>query len=303
MSQASVLYDAPGPRARARNRILTGAFALLFLLVAYLVYGRFDSKGQWEAAKWEPFLRPEAWTGYLLPGLLGTLKAAVFGAVLAMVFGVVFGIARLSEHAWIRIPAGAVVEFFRSIPLLLLIFFAFFAWQPLTGGTPSALWAVIFGLTMYNGSVLAEVIRAGVRSVPRGQREAAYALGLRKGQVMSLVLLPQAITAMMPVIVSQLVVLVKDSALGFIIGFEELLSIGTNTLPANYQNVIPAVIVVAVIYILLNMALSRFAHWVERRNARRGRSAAAPIAAEPGGVETAAAPGVDPGTGGPRPLV
>ena len=136
----------------------------------------------------------------ILPGLIGTLKAAAIAAVLALAFGVVFGIARVSDHWWIKTPAGTVVELFRAIPLLLLIFFASYVPGALTNFTwnPTALQAVVFGLTMYNGSVLAEIVRAGINSIPKGQSEAGYAVGLRKGQLMRLILVPQAITAMMP---------------------------------------------------------------------------------------------------------
>jgi glutamate transport system permease protein len=169
-------------------------------------------------------------------------------------------------------PAGAVVELFRAIPLLLLIFFASYVPGALTDFTwnPSALQAVVFGLTMYNGSVLAEVVRAGIRAVPNGQSEAGYAIGLRKGQLMRLILVPQAITAMMPAIVSQLVVLLKDTALGTIIAYDNLTS-NVSILQNLYTNAIPAAIVIACVYIPINLALSWIATQLERRNRRRGR--------------------------------
>ena len=152
----------------------------------------------------------------------------------------VFGLARLSDHKWIRTPAGAVVEIFRSIPLLLLIFFIFYLLPSLLGGGDYTLIALVAGLTLYNGSVLAEIVRAGIRSVPQGQSEAAYAIGLRKGGVMRLVLLPQAVTAMMPAIVSQFVVLLKDTALGYIIAYVDLLNMGFKIIPAvNFGSLDP----------------------------------------------------------------
>src|SRR5438309_655382 len=165
---------------------------------------------------------PEAF--YTMRNELQSHGDIVIPAVLAMAFGIAFVIARISSHWWIRLPAGTVVEFFRAIPLLLLIFFASYAPGALTNFTwnPTALQAVVFGLTMYNGSVLAEVIRAGINAIPKGQSEAGYAVGLRKGQLMRLVLVLQAITAMMPAIVSQLVVLLKDPALGTIIAYDNL---------------------------------------------------------------------------------
>ncbi|MBR8743481.1 amino acid ABC transporter permease [Nocardiopsis sp. MG754419] len=301
----SVLFDVPGPKARQRNvvyTLITVVLGLVGLSVLYLGFNRtltdresalfsvetwaVNPAGQWAADKWEPFLRPETWTGYVIPGLQNTLTAALTASVLAILFGLVFGIARLSDHWWIRIPAGAVVEFFRGIPLLMLIFFTMalpiVAWQvfniPTGTFQVTALAAVVAGLTLYNGSVLAEVFRAGILAVPKGQSEAAEAIGMSKTQTMWTILIPQAVTSMMPAIVAQLVVLLKDSALGYIIAFPELLRSFT-LLATRESNVIPAAIVCAVIYILINLSLSRFAIWLERRNARRGKPSAKATAA------------------------
>jgi len=272
MSQATVLYDVPGPRARRRNRVLTAVFTVAFAALVALVAWKLGQKDQWAAQKWKPFLRADIWTRHIIPGVAGTLKAAAIAAVLALAFGIVFGVARVSRHWWISMSAGAVVELFRAIPLLLLIFFASYVPGALTDFTwnPSALQAVVFGLTMYNGSVLAEVVRAGIRAVPSGQSEAGYAIGLRKGQLMRLILVPQAITAMMPAIVSQLVVLLKDTALGTIIAYDNLTS-NVSILQNLYTNAIPAAIVIACVYIPINLALSWIATQLERRNRRRGR--------------------------------
>ncbi|MEW9550759.1 amino acid ABC transporter permease [Nonomuraea sp. NPDC050783] len=259
MSYAN-LYEVPGPRGARRNRLLAAAVALVLLALAYVVYARFDEKDQWAADKWLPLLRGDVWATFILPGLAGTLGAAVAGGLLAGAFGLVFAVARMSEHRWIRVPAGAVVEFFRSVPLLLLIFFAFFGSYMLIGTNISAFTAVVFGLTLYNGSVIAEIVRAGVASLPKGQREAAYAVGMRKGQVMRLVLLPQAVRAMLPALVSQFIVLLKDSALGLIVGYDELVDRGLNGIAANFANVIPAAILIAAIFIAVNTSLDRLAH-------------------------------------------
>jgi glutamate transport system permease protein len=277
MTQATVLYDAPGPRTRMRNNVLTLAFGVLLLLVAYVVWAKFDAKGQWDGKLWRPFIQADTWTELILPGLRNTLSAAAVAAVAALVFGAVFGIARLSDHWWVRVPASVVVELFRAIPLLMLIFFAQYGGS-LAGLIVTEFTAVVFGLTLYNGSVLAEIVRAGIRAVPRGQSEAGYATGLRKNQVMRLILLPQAVTAMMPAIISQLVVLLKDTALGFVVAYADLLNAGARVVPANFFNLIPSVIVVATLYIAINMALGYLATRLERRS-RRSRKAPARIAA------------------------
>jgi glutamate transport system permease protein len=280
MSQATVLHDVPGPRARRRNRLLTAVFTVALAALAALIGWKLGQKGQWAAQKWKPFLRADIWTRHIIPGIEGTLKAAAIAAVLALAFGVVFGVARVSRHWWIKMPAGTVVELFRAIPLLLLIFFASYVPGALTNFTwnPTALQAVVFGLTMYNGSVLAEIVRAGINATPKGQSEAGYAVGLREGQLMRLILVPQAITAMMPAIVSQLVVLLKDTALGTIIAYDNLTS-NVSILENLYTNAIPAAIVIACVYIPINLTLSWTATQLERRNRQRGRTAAGPAAA------------------------
>jgi glutamate transport system permease protein len=291
MSTDAVLYDHPGPRARARNRILTAIFAVGLLALLYWIYAKFDEKGQWSATLWKPFTQSSTWTDYILPGLQHTLEAAAVAAVLSLVFGIVFAVGRLSDHWWLRVPSGIVVEFFRAVPLLLLMFFIFFGVPFITEQPMSIFWAVVIGLTLYNGSVLAEAFRAGVRSVPRGQSEAAYAIGMRKSQVMSNVLIPQAARAMLPVIVSQLVVLVKDTALGYIISYSELIQLGVNNLSANFGNVVQAAIVAALIFIAVNFTLTTFAGWLSKRTRRSGR---APRATGPSVIIGA----TDPGMGG-----
>ncbi|MCA2183034.1 amino acid ABC transporter permease [Nonomuraea glycinis] len=280
----SVLFDTPGPRGRVRNHLLTLISAVAVAAALFWVYRGFDAKGQWEGKIWQPFLEADTWEFYIIPGLIGTLQAAALAAVLAVAFGAIFGLARLSDHAWIRVPAGLVVEVFRAIPLLLLIFFIFYLAPNMFGGGDYAFIAVVLGLTLYNGSVLAEVVRAGVQAVPRGQSEAAYAIGMRKGQVMRMVLLPQAITVMMPAIVSQLVVLLKDTALGYIIAYVDLLNTGFKILPAvHFGSLIPAAIVIGIIYVALNMALSYVANLLERRSRRSRKTSAKPVA--PPGAE------------------
>ncbi|MFI7443943.1 amino acid ABC transporter permease [Nonomuraea indica] len=279
MSSASVLFDAPGRRGRLRNNLLTAVSAVVMLAILVWAVLKLDEKGQFDWAIWEPFLTAEVWQGYLVPGLLGTLYAAVLGAVFALVFGAVFGIARLSDHRWIRVPAGVIVELFRAIPLLLLIFFIWFLAPNVLGSGDYALFAIVLALTLYNGSVLAEVVRAGILSIPKGQSEAGYAIGLRKGGVMRLILLPQGLTAMMPAVVSQLVVLLKDTALGYFIVYTDLLNMGFKTLPSAYPGTkLTAAVVIGVIYIAMAMALSAFATWLEKRSRRSRRTAARPVA-------------------------
>jgi glutamate transport system permease protein len=285
----SVLFDAPGPRARARDRIFNVVTAVVILLVIWVVYARLTSKGQLTTAKWEPFLSSNLWTTYVLPGVQGTLTAAAVSIVLALALGFVLGVGRLSHNGPIRWVCSVVVEFFRALPVLIMMIFAYFFYA-LYDVFPSkhlALAGVITGLTLYNGAVIAEIVRAGVNALPRGQSEAASALGLRWGQTMRSILLPQAITSMLPVLISQLVVVLKDTAIGYQITFVEMVRQGT-VVGSSYGNYVPALIVIAVLMISVNFALSWFAVRLERRM-RRSRRAPTPLAAE--AIEQEGAPG------------
>jgi len=289
MSAQTVLYDIPGPKARARNWLYSVLFFLVLALVIYFIFAGFDEKGQWAGALWKPFVDGATWTQFLLPGLLNTLKAAALSIVIALPIGALLGIGRLSEHKWIRVPVGAVVEFFRAIPVLLLMVFAaaFYAFYTGIDSEIRPLFAAVTGLVLYNGSVMAEVFRAGILSLPKGQGEAASALGMRKTQIMMTVLLPQAVTLMLPALVSQLVVILKDTALAgqLTIGFDELIR-SSGPLTGLYGNTIPTLIVVAIIFIVLNLLLSQFANWLENKLARRKKApkGAKPVHSAPSSV-------------------
>ncbi|MEV6298770.1 amino acid ABC transporter permease [Actinoplanes sp. NPDC051861] len=275
---SSVLYDLPGPRGRRRNAVI-GVLATLAIagLIAFVIY-RFWKTGQFEARRWEQF-KFKAVQMEIVNGIVATLQAAGIAAVLALLFGAVFASGRLSDRALLRAPSTWVVELFRAIPLLILIFFGYYV--PLQyGWSIDKMWALVIGLTLYNGSVLAEIFRAGINAVAKGQSEAAYAIGMRKNQVMRLILLPQAFRAMLPAIVSQLVVLLKDTALGFIITYPELLTAG-KTIGGRLAfglPYVPAYLVIGAIYIAMCGALSAFAWWLQRRLTRVPK---ATVAAKP----------------------
>jgi glutamate transport system permease protein len=276
MSAPSVLYDAPGPRAKRRNLLYTLLFLVAFVVLMWWVITSMAEQGQLDWEKWSPYLAgTEAWTTYLLPGLVNTLKAAGLSILIALPIGALFGIARLSDNWWIARPAGVIVEFFRAVPVLIMMFFANTAYAQFTDldSDVRPLYAVVTGLVIYNSSVLAEVVRAGILSLPKGQSEAAMAVGLRKGQLMTNVLLPQAVTAMLPAIVSQLVVIVKDTTLGgALLGFGELIAQARPAASYYGANMIATLAVIAVIFIVLNYLLTSFANWLERWLRQRKKS-------------------------------
>jgi len=272
----SVLYDVPGPRAIARNRV----FAVLTVLavgaiLAFIIY-RFALSGQFSATKWGLFTYATIWEQIL--GALGkTLAAFGLAGVLSIVLGFVLSIGRLSDHRWVRVAFTLVTEIFRAVPVLVMMMLLYYG-LPSIGVRMEPYWAVVIALVAYNGSVLAEALRAGVEALPKGQKEAGYAIGLRKNGVMRLILLPQAVRAMLPVIVAQLVVTMKDTALGFIITYPELLYLAKQ-FSSNAQfgrPLLQSAFVIGGIYIVMCLLLSALAKWLEGRMNRNAKASGGP---------------------------
>ena len=263
---AGVLFDAPGPATRARHRTYSIVAAVALVAAVAFVVWRLQATGQLEYAKWEPFLTPRYLEAILVDGLLVTLQMAFSAVIGAVVFGVVFGVGKLSEHRWIRWPCWLVVEFFRAVPVIMLMIFCFYAifgsgvFDELSRRT---YWSVVLALTLYNGAVLAEVFRAGINAVPRGQAEAAYAIGMRKTQVMTVVLLPQAVKIMIPAIISQMVVALKDTSLGYAVAGLGLTRIA-KPIYQTFANHVPTIVITA-IYVVINLLLTLLATWIQRR--------------------------------------
>lgn len=290
MSSSSVLFDAPGPRARRWQRVATIIGALLIVGLLALGVRALHANGDLAAAKWQGFVGLDDWRFYLLPGIVKTLQAAALSIVLALVFGLVLGAGRLSSVRVVRWISGTVVEFFRAVPVLIMMifFFGIYAFNGVFDAETNPFAAVVTALMLYNGSVIAELLRSGVHSLPAGQSEAGYTIGLTRGQVLRHIQLPQAVTAMLPALISQLVVINKDTALGYIITYPELLQ-QSNNLASARSNVIPALLVAAVLFVLINSVLAWAAGRLETRLARRGQrvthtpaGVTAPAAAPPG---------------------
>lgn len=279
---SSVLFDAPGPKSRARYRILGVVTALVILLIIGFVLLRFAESGQFEAKKWQLFTFPLV-QQTIAQSVGATLSAFGTAAVLSLILGILLAFGRLSDRRWISAPCYGFTELFRAVPLLILMMIFYYGLPTVgvQGITPFS--AVVAGLVLYNGSVLAEVFRAGIEALPRGQSEAGYAIGLPKSKVMTSILLPQAVRSMLPVIISQLVVILKDTALGFIVTYNEIL------FQAKYfgsqiqygSPIIPAAMVAAVLYVGMCLILAAIAKWLERRLSRKPGVAVAPAASVP----------------------
>lgn len=264
----AVLYDALGPRGRRQVAVGTAVTVVLILLAAAVVVRRLAAAGQFESTLWAPVLDPRhptfpALWRFLGGGLARTLQAAALAVVISLVLGTLLAALRVTAARWYRWLVVGAIELLRGTPVVLAIFFAARV-LPDVGLGLSELWYVVIGLVVYNSVVIAEIIRAGLVSLPRGQQEAAMAIGLRRGQALRLVLLPQAVRIMLPALISQLVVVVKDTSLGFIVSFPELLR-RANVAIQTTQNPIQILFVVALIYITINYSLGRLAQFAERR--------------------------------------
>ena len=278
---SSVLYDVPGPKARRVSLIASIVGALLILgLLAWIVM-TLAQQGIFEARRWQIFTRADVWR-LLGNGLGSTLSAAALAAVIAFPLGLLLCLLRISDAAAIRVPMRVILEFLRGMPVVLMMLFI------LLGFGTSAFIAVVAGLVLYNAAVFAEIIRAGIQSLPRGQREAGLAIGLTSYKSRMLIELPQAIRRMMPSLVAQMVVLLKDTSLGYIVAYGELLravQVMADFLGTQY--LFPIFFVAAAIYIAINISVSRLAVWIERRGSKKAAGGTAK--AEPD-VLVAAAP-------------
>ena len=264
---ASFLGDQLGPRGRRRVAVVSVVSALVIAAVLAVAVNRLADKGQFDDDLWRP-LRQWSVLRFLLAGLVNTLKAAAVAMVIAMVIGIVMALGRLARNRPVRWVSGVYIEFFRAMPLILLIFFCFLA-LPQEGIDISPFQALVLGLCVYNGAVLGEIFRAGILSLDRGQTEAASAVGLTYWQSMATVILPQAARRMAPAIVSQLVTLLKDTSLGFVIGYDDALRRARDIGTFYGNNQLQAYAFMAVCYIVINLALSRLANYLEVRQQRR----------------------------------
>ena len=287
---SAILYDSPGPRARRRERVgsVLGVALLLVLLGIGLWYAA--RRGVLDLDRWDVLFDPpknqtaaDVWRSMLVRGLGATLRAAAVAAPSALALGLILAVWRTARRRWLRAPAIVVIELFRGLPVLLMMFFGLlgFGW--------SAFESVVFGLTVYNMAIIAEILRAGLASLPQGQAEAAYAIGLTRRQTLVTILLPQAVRTMLPSLIAQFVVLLKDSSLGFIVGYAELLkSIQNNTQYFGPRYLIALFVVGAGIYLIVNISLSWLARWSQRRTMRTASAPSVPdevaLAATTGGV-------------------
>lgn len=266
----SVLYDAPGPKAKRIARIVSVIAVLLIagVLVAVIValaVPRTTASGQvvpglFDPSRWDVFNDLVVWRS-IGNGVLNTLRMAGIAAVLAIAIGVLFSFARTASLAVIRIPSTIILEFFRGMPVLLMMLFILLVFSTGSYG------AGISALALYNGAIIGEILRAGVAALPRGQREAGLSIGLSPLSTRFRIEFPQAARNMLPIIIAQLVVLLKDTALAYILAYSELLYVATKTLPNFFGNryLYSFFFVALLIYLGMNLLLSFIARLVAKR--------------------------------------
>ncbi|WP_010533010.1 amino acid ABC transporter permease [Brachybacterium squillarum] len=267
-----VLFDAPGPKGRARIRLLSALSVLGIAAILALGLWQFGRNGQLAADRWLPYLRSD-YLAFLGEGLVGTLQATGMAALVAFPFGLLLALGRLARNPVLSSVAAAWIEFFRGIPMLLVVY-AFLLALPAFGITVPRFWMLVIPMILVSSATTAEVFRAGINAVDRGQHEAGAAIGLTPGQTMRAVILPQAVRLVLPSLILALVSLLKDSTLGYVVSFNELQFQGRNMVSIT-RYLVQTYVVVSAIYIVLNFLLTKAALALDARMRRR---AAAPTA-------------------------
>ncbi|HEY3470798.1 MAG TPA: amino acid ABC transporter permease [Amycolatopsis sp.] len=272
--KSTVLFDELGPRGKKRLRIATVVASLVVLGLLAGAIAQLGHVGQLSSRLWAPLA---SWPNirYLLDGLGMTLRIGLSCAAMSLVFGTVFGLGRLSPRRWLSVPCAAAIELFRAIPLILLVYF-FLIGLPAFGWNLPPFWVLSIPIVLHAGSVFAEIVRAGVNSLDRGQFDAAAAIGLHRGQALRLVVLPQVFRALRPALVTQVIRTLKESSLGYVVSYPELLRNG-QVLGEYNANFLQAYALTAAFYIVINFGLSRIADLLDRPPRRRRRARVARV--------------------------
>jgi glutamate transport system permease protein len=288
---SGVLYDAPGPRTR-RLSIIGSIVAVAAVAVGayFFVYLPLAANGQFSMQKWGPLIDPGneyfslLWNR-LRQGFTATLTAAACAIAASAIIGTGLAVLRVQLRAWTALRFGrwgapiglllrtlmwllnlitrVAVEIFRGVPVVVTILFVWLALREYDVRFADALWYLVIGLTIYNSIVIGEILRSGMDGLPTGQREAADSLGLSPFQTVRLVLLPQAYRIMLPALISQLVVVLKDTSLGFIISYEEVMRVSSQAVQI-LNNPLQLYLVVGAVFVVVNYSLSKLAAYVQR---------------------------------------
>lgn len=291
-----VLFDVPGPRTRRRIRIGSAVATAAVVVLVVLAVLQFKANGQLASDQWKVFSQGRV-IRFLADGLWATLRAALVAGAIATPVALVAALGRLSRAWPVRLVAGVYVEFLRSVPVLLLLY-VFLLLLPRYGVNVGAFWMLVLSLALSNSAALAEIFRAGILSVERGQTEAALAVGLRPRQAMWLIVIPQATRRLAPALISQGIYLLKGTTLGYVVSYTELLH--QSQIIGEYHNIfehingplIQSYLVVVAVFVAINATLAKIGRVVEGRQRRRyGRTVATEAEQQPAPAESAGVEG------------
>ena len=249
-----MLYEEPGPKTKKQIRVITLFAILLLAALLAVVIRQFYITGQFAPRYWYFFGRWTTWR-FLGQGLLVTLEAAVTGSIIAFLLGFVLMRGKLQKNKIIRGASVCLIEFTRGVPTLLFIYF-FFLVVPQTGWKLSAFWKITLPCAISACGVVAEALRSGVNAVPKGQTEAALSLGLTETRTFYKVVFPQAIRFVIPSLIAELVIVLKDTTFAYIVTCADLMQ-NAKVLISNYDAMLSVYLVVALIYILINYLLNK----------------------------------------------
>lgn len=262
-----VLYEPPGPRTKKYILIGTILSILALVVLAAAVIRQFYINGQLDAKYWSFFTKYTTWR-FLGQGLVGTITVAVASGIIAFALGMLFMLGRISKYKWLCGISRALIEFTRGVPTLLLIYF-FFLVVPQLGISLPAFWKIAVPVAISASGVVAEVLRSGVNAVPKGQTEAAQSLGMRWGSVFFKIVFPQALRYVVPALISELVIVLKDTTFAYVVSYADLMQ-NAKVLISNYDALLSIYLVVAVIYILINYVLHRLSVLLTERSTAKG---------------------------------
>lgn len=249
-----VLYEDPGPKARHKIFVFTAISLALIIIIILLILRQFYITGQLGARYWRFFAKWTTWA-FLFSGLIGTVRVALMSAVITFVLGFLFMFGRVRGYKPVRLFATVLIEFTRGVPTLLFIYFFFFG-MPLLGIKMSAFWKITIPVAVSASGAVAEVLRGGVNAVHKGQREAALSLGLTENRTFFKIIFPQAFKFVIPSLISDLVIVLKDTTFAYVVSFNDLMQ-NSSVLISNYDALLSVYLVAAIIYILINYFLNK----------------------------------------------
>lgn len=257
------LYEPPGPKTRKWVSIVTGISLVILAILVIVILRRFYITGQLDAKYWSFFMKSTTWI-FLGRGLLGTLQVALAGGLITFGTGFLLMLGRIQSKKIIRGISTALIEFSRGVPTLLFIYF-FFLIAPQFGLKLPAFWKIAIPVAISAAGVVAEVLRSGVNAVPKGQTEAALSLGMQNSHVFLKIVFPQALRYVIPALISELVIVLKDTTFAYVVNYADLMQ-NAKVLISNYDALLSVYLVAAIIYILINYFLNRISTAIAKRS-------------------------------------